>query len=37
MLDSPFLKDHLQLCRGRLEVMALPHKYLHLSSLVGVA
>lgn len=37
MLDSPFLKEHLQLGRGRLEVMVLPHKYLHMSALVGVA
>lgn len=37
MLDSPVLKDKLQRGEGRVEVMILPHKYLHLSSLVGVA
>lgn len=31
------LKERLRDGRGRVEVMVLPHKYLHLSALVGVA
>jgi hypothetical protein len=31
------IQEQLRLGRGRVEVMVLPHKYLHLSSLVGVA
>lgn len=31
------IKERLRIGRGRVEVMVLPHKYLHLSSLVGVA
>ena len=36
-IGSPVLRDQLQLGRGRLEVMVLPHSYLRLDPLVGVA
>jgi len=36
-IDSHTLKDNYQLGRGRVQVMVLPHQYLQLTSLVGVA
>ena len=36
-LMSHTLKEHWQLGRGRVEVVVLPHQYLQLTSLVGVA
>jgi hypothetical protein len=35
--SSPLLKEHLEGGRGRIEFMDLPHQYLQLTSLVGVA
>lgn len=36
-LTSPILRDQLARREGRIEVMELPHQYLRLTSLVGVA
>jgi hypothetical protein len=36
-LTSPILRDQLAYGDGRLEFMELPHQYLRLTSLVGVA
>jgi hypothetical protein len=36
-IESHTLKDKCQLGRGRVQVMVLPHQYLQLTSLVGVA
>jgi hypothetical protein len=36
-IKSPVLRDQLQWGDGRLEFMDLPHQYLRLTSLVGVA
>jgi hypothetical protein len=31
------IQEKLRLKRGHIEVMVLPHKYLHLSALAGIA
>lgn len=36
-ISSHTLKEHWQPGRGKVEVMVLPHQYLQLTSLVGVA
>jgi hypothetical protein len=35
--QSPILRDHLQMGRGRIEIAELSHQYLQLTPLVGVA